>query len=58
MMMKKSTINPQNKVNKCFEYSTITFTHQKEIKNNTERISKFRPYINNFNWENINFLPQ
>ena len=55
---KKYTINPQNKDNKCFQYSIVISTHRKEIKNNPERISKSRPYINNFNWENINFPPQ
>ena len=33
-------------------------THHKKIKNNPERILKSRPYINIFNWENINFPPQ
>ena len=54
----KCTINPQNKCNKCFQYSIVISTHCKEIKNNPERISKSRPYMNSFNWENINFPPQ
>ena len=53
---KKSTIN-QNKDNKCFQYSIIVFLYHKEIKNNPERISKIRPFINNPNWESINFTP-
>ena len=40
---KKCTINPQNKDNKCFQYSaTISLNHQK-IKNNQERVSKIKP---------------
>ena len=55
---KKCTINPQNKDNKCFQYSIIVSMHHKEIKNNSERISKIKPFINNLNWENINFSPE
>ena len=32
--------------------------YHKQIKKNPERISKIKPYINNFNWDGINFLPQ
>ena len=55
---KKCTINSQNKDNKCFQYSiTIALNHQK-VKNNPEKISKIKPFINNLNWDNINFPPQ
>ena len=50
---KKFTINPQNKDNKCFQYSIIVSLYNKEIKNNPERISKIKPFINN-----LNFPPQ
>ena len=56
---KKCTINPQNcKDNKCFQYSITISLYHKEIKNNPERVAKSRPFINNINWENINFPPQ
>ena len=55
---KKRTINPQNKDNKCFQYSIIISLYHKEIKNNPERISKIKPFINNLNWENIHFPPE
>ena len=55
---KKSTINPVNKDNKCFKYSIIISLYYKEIKNNAERISKIKPFINNLNWETINFPPK
>ena len=55
---KKCTINPQNKDNKCFQYSITTYLYHKEIKCNPERTSKIKFYINNFNRENINFPPQ
>ena len=54
---KKYTINPQNyKNNKCFQYSIIICLYHKEIKNNPERISKIKPFINNLNWENFSSL--
>ena len=52
---KKCAISPQNKDHKCFQYSIIIFLYYNEIKNNPERISKIKPFINNLNWENINF---
>ena len=32
--------------------------YHKEIKNNLERISKIKPFINNLNSENTNFSPE
>ena len=55
---KKCTINSQNQDNKCFQYSIIISLYHKEIKNNPKIISKIKPFINNLNWENINFLPE
>ena len=55
---KKCTINPQNKDNRCFPYSiTIALNYQK-VSNNSERILKIMFFINNFNWDGINFPPQ
>ena len=55
---KKCTINPQNKDNKCFQYSITAYLYHKETKCHPERISKIKPYINKFNWQNINFPTQ
>ena len=55
---KKSTINPQDKDSKCFQYSIILSLYHKAIKNNPERIEKSKPFMNNLNWENINFPPK
>ena len=32
--------------------------YHKEIKYNPEKVSKIKPFINNLNWENINFPPE
>ena len=50
---KKCTINPQNNDNKCFQYSIILSLYHQENKCHPERISKIKPFINNFDWENI-----
>ena len=53
---KRSTINPKNKDNKCFQYTvTVALNHDKK-NNNPQRVSKIRPYINEYNWDEIDFL--
>ena len=50
------TINPKNtKDNNCFQYAiTVALNHQ-NIDHNPERISKLKPFVNNYNWEGIEF---
>ena len=55
---KKCSINPQNKDNKCFQYSVTLSLYHKQIRRNIFRVSKIKPFIDNINWENINFPPQ
>ena len=52
---KKATINPKNKDDKCFQYAlTVTLNYQ-NIKNNLERISKIKPFLDKYNWKETNF---
>ena len=53
---KRATINLKNTDdNNCFEYAiTIALNHQ-NIGNNPERISKIKPFINQYNWRDIDF---
>ena len=52
---KRVTINPINKDNKCFQYSiTVALNHQ-NIENHPERISNIKPFIDQYNWEGIEF---
>ena len=52
---KRATINPKNKDNKCFQYSiTVALNHQK-IESHPERISNIEPFIDQYNWEDIDF---
>ena len=49
------TINPQNTEDKCFQYAITTALNYQNITNNCQRISKIKPFINNYNWKNIEF---
>ena len=44
---KKSTINPKNNDHKCFQYA-VTNGHP-------QRISKIKPFIEQYNWKDIDF---
>ena len=54
---KQCKINPQNKDDKSFQYSITLSLYYEQIKKNDYRVSKIKPFINNFNWKNINFQP-
>ena len=50
------TINPQNtEDNKCFQYEITTALNYQNINHYPERISKLKPFINNYNWKDIEF---
>ena len=46
---KKTTINPQNKDDKCFQYALIVVLNYEQIKDHQERISKIKPFIDKYN---------
>ena len=50
------TINPRNTKNSmCFQYAiTVALNHQ-NFKDHPERISKLRPFINKYNWKDIEY---
>ena len=39
----------------CFKYAIIAALHHQEIGRNPQRISKHKPFINNYNWKDIEF---
>ena len=50
------TINPKNtKNNMCFQYVIAAALNHQNIDHHPERISKLRPFINNYNWKDIEF---
>ena len=50
------TINPKNtKNNMCFQYAITAALNHQNIKDHPERISKLGPFINKYNWKDIEF---
>ena len=55
---KKATINPKNNDDNCFQYAIIAALNHKQIKNQPERISNLKPFIDQYDWKGINFPPK
>ena len=55
---KEVTINPKNtEDNVCFQYAIAAALNDQNIDHHLERISKLsKPFINNYNWKDIEFL--
>ena len=52
---KKSTVNPKNNDDKCFQYAVTSALNLDNIDNHPERISKIKPFIDQYNWKDIDF---
>ena len=52
---KKCAINQKNTDNKCFQYATTLALNFNNIDKHHQRISKIKPFIDNYNWNDINF---
>ena len=52
---KKATINPKNKDDKCFQYALTGALNYEQLKDHPERISKIKPFIDQYNWKEIDF---
>ena len=52
---KKSTINPKNNDDKCFQYAVTLPLNLDKIKRDPQRISKIKPFIDQYNWKDIDF---
>ena len=50
---KKSTINPKNNDDKCFQYAVTLALNLDKIKKDPQRVSKIKPFIEKYNWEDI-----
>ena len=48
---KKSTINPINNDDKCFQYAVTLALNLDKIRKNPQRISKIKPFIDQYNWK-------
>ena len=54
---RKSTINPKNNDDKCFQYAVTLALNLDNINKHPQRISKIKPFIDQYNWKDINFPP-
>ena len=52
---KKSTVNPINNDYKCFQYAVTLALNLDKIRKNPQRISKIKPFIDQYNWKDIDF---
>ena len=53
---KKCNINPKNKNDSnCFQYALTVALNYEKINNHPEKLSKIRPFIDQYNWSEINF---
>ena len=50
---KNSTKNPKNNDYKCFQYAVTLALNLDKINNHRERISKIKPFIEQYNWKDI-----
>ena len=48
---KKATINPKNNNDKYFQYAITVVLNYQNIKNNPERLTKIKPFIDQYNWK-------
>ena len=52
---KKTTENPKNNNDKCFQYAVAFALNRKQIKSHPERILNINHFIDQYNWKEINF---
>ena len=52
---KRSIINPKNNDYKCFQYAITVALNYDKINRNPQRISKIKPFIQQYNWKDIEF---
>ena len=53
---KGATINCQNYYdNKCFQYAITIALNYDEIKKHHQRVNKVKPFVNKYDWSEINF---
>ena len=55
LKIKKSTINPINNDDKCFQYAVTLALNLDKIRKKPQRISKIKHFIDQCNWKDIDF---
>ena len=54
---KKLTINPKNNDDKCFQYAVTLALNLDNFNKHPQRISKTKPFIDQYNWKDMDFPP-
>ena len=52
---KKSIIDPKNNDHKCFQYAVTLALNYVKTDGNPQKISKIRPFIDQYNWKDIDY---
>ena len=52
---KKLSVNPKNNDHKCFQYAVTLALNLDKNNDHPERISKIKPFIEEYNWKDIDF---
>ena len=52
---RKATIGPRNNDNKCLQYALTVALNYEQIEKEPQRISKIKPFIDQYNWKEIDF---
>ena len=55
MKNKKAKINPKNSDDNCFQYAITVTLNFEQINNHPERVFNISPFINKYNWKDIEF---
>ena len=48
---KNATISPKTNNDKCFQYALTVALNYEQIKKNPQKISKFKPFTDQYNWK-------
>ena len=51
----KKSANQKNNDNKCFQYAVTLALNIDKVNDHPERISKIKPFIEKYNWKDIDF---
>ena len=55
---KKALTNSKKDDDRCFQYAATIALNFDEIKKDTQRVWIIKSFINNYNWEGINYLSE
>ena len=51
----KHLANPKSNDNNCFQYALTVALNYRNIKKDSQRVSKIKPFIDQYNWKEIDF---